>query len=602
MWCNDTGNASPGWEEKQTNYANIETDLQTTFSIDDDRGSISQSITASGTVTYEGSSTAPADAEFTSVSVYDSGDSNRGSDVSISSGAWSVNFDSPATVGLETYNLYVDMLDADYVDGELTTPTDTFITDRYVVNDKGVTDSRTNVDESETYYFKLRSEYDSRMMGSGETVTLNGTESASWNAGQSRWEFITSKSTVQQLVHYVDVISDTFSTTALQAQSSNTTAIIWDQGNFTLTSLSGNTQDPTFIVIVQLDYDDTNATFNAGSTLKAWVDDVERASETGEGNITLSLVANITNSGNIVVNGTDITYSIDGTLNIPYDISASSLSNQGDQAVTVGYDKDILVTWDNDALINSTAVSIENGKLWMRLIASGTTYLTENTTLSSIAYGSNSETVTLDCSGLPYGSYALNTTLLQMGSEVTLDSVITVFSINPLWGGVAITQPAGEPPILHLNYPEVDVRVGETGTTQVALTLENYEGLKSYEITEMRFGSSRGSWIAVNETLPKEVTHHQTTFPDSSIIIHVTPDLDTEQKKYAIPFTGAVTDDRNGKASSTGLLIVNVLPPLFPELPEVSITAYPPSDNWAIFIILALGIIGVGVIAFLRRD
>ena len=40
----------------QTNYFDVVTDLVTTFLIDDDRGDIGQSITASGTVTFSGSS------------------------------------------------------------------------------------------------------------------------------------------------------------------------------------------------------------------------------------------------------------------------------------------------------------------------------------------------------------------------------------------------------------------------------------------------------------------------------------------------------------------------------------------------------------------
>lgn len=128
QWCNDTSNAIDSWEEKQTNYANIESDLQTSFSIDDDRGDISQSITASGTVTYEGSPAYPPGIEFTSVSVYDSGDNNEGTDSTIINGAWTVTFNAPSTAGIDTYNLYINMIDADYTDAEETAHTDTFIT------------------------------------------------------------------------------------------------------------------------------------------------------------------------------------------------------------------------------------------------------------------------------------------------------------------------------------------------------------------------------------------------------------------------------------------------------------------------------------------
>ena len=102
---------------------------------DDDRGNPSQTITFTGTVYYANSpasSTAttfyPPDAEFTSVSIYDDWNNNEGTDSSIVNGAFSVAFTANATVGIETYNTYINMTDADYTDAE-ESPTDTYIAD-----------------------------------------------------------------------------------------------------------------------------------------------------------------------------------------------------------------------------------------------------------------------------------------------------------------------------------------------------------------------------------------------------------------------------------------------------------------------------------------
>ncbi|GAH46260.1 unnamed protein product, partial [marine sediment metagenome] len=177
----------------QSNYVDVITDLVTTFSIDDDRGNVSQSITASGNVTYSGSSLYPPDAEFTSVSVYDSGNNNEETDSTIVNGAWSVTFNAPAAVGTDTYNLYINMADADYTDGEETTPTDTFITDRMEVVSVAFDDSRIDVSGSAEVRYVLKYDYDD--------VAFDGTKGSitgfTWDGGNGWWDkAITGSATV----------------------------------------------------------------------------------------------------------------------------------------------------------------------------------------------------------------------------------------------------------------------------------------------------------------------------------------------------------------------------------------------------------------------
>jgi hypothetical protein len=217
----------------QSDYVNVVIDLVTTFSLDDDRGNISQSITALGTVTYANSSFYPPDAEFTSVSVYDSANNNEG-DSSVVNGDWSVTFDAPAAVGTDTYNLYINMADADYSDGEEVTPTDTFITDQVVFKTGttlDVTDGRVNADGSTTgeWYAELMLDYDDSEIESG-TINLNS-GTMSWDAGQGRWKSTTTSTAVQSISRNIASVSGlSYGVTALNSTvTSDSETIIYDQ-------------------------------------------------------------------------------------------------------------------------------------------------------------------------------------------------------------------------------------------------------------------------------------------------------------------------------------------------------------------------------------
>jgi len=321
-WANDTINAGAVWTLKQTDYFDIENDLVATFSIDDDRGSLSQSITASGTVTYEGSALYPADGEFTSVSVYDSANNNEGTDSTIVNGVWSITFNAPAIAGIDTYNLYINMSDADYTDAEYTTATDTFIADNVVVVTKGVTDSRTNINEYEQYYWTFRSEYDNAVIQTG-TISLNGSLSLTYVVSNARWEYNITKSSVQKYVLYPTTISwTTYGVTSLSSQTSNTTSIIWDR--IKLLSFSSSTDSVSvglpivFSVTAELEYDSHSLglgdtiTVASGSVTSVLTWSAEANAFTGE--ITSATAKSLT--FDTFSSGSEATYGItSGTMN-----------------------------------------------------------------------------------------------------------------------------------------------------------------------------------------------------------------------------------------------------------------------------------------------
>lgn len=125
----------------QTDYADVVTDLLcTSIEGDDpndpDRVDIGASVTVSFAIKYaddpaSGSATTlyPSDAEFSSVSIYDSANNNEGTDNTIVNGEGSVAVTVPATVGSDTYNVYIDMVDDSYTDAE-ETPTEEIIADK----------------------------------------------------------------------------------------------------------------------------------------------------------------------------------------------------------------------------------------------------------------------------------------------------------------------------------------------------------------------------------------------------------------------------------------------------------------------------------------
>ncbi len=185
-------NADRDW--LQTDYGDVITTLVTnsiecTDADNPDRVSVDSSQTVNFGVRYEnnpGSATAsafyPPDAEFTSISVYDQGDHDEGADATIVNGEGQVTGISEASVESENYNLYVNMDDADYTDGELTT-TETIIWDRilfyYVIGDE--TDNRTDINDDIEIRVRGLLEYDDHGLGAGDSVSVNASGLA-WDA------------------------------------------------------------------------------------------------------------------------------------------------------------------------------------------------------------------------------------------------------------------------------------------------------------------------------------------------------------------------------------------------------------------------------------
>lgn len=118
---------------------NLLSSVECTDTDNPDRVDISTEITIDFSIRYaddpESSSVSifyPPDSEFTSVSMYDSGNNNKGTDSSVVNGDGDVTFTSKASVGVETYNVFINMVDPLYLDGEEST-IETVYTDTLIV-------------------------------------------------------------------------------------------------------------------------------------------------------------------------------------------------------------------------------------------------------------------------------------------------------------------------------------------------------------------------------------------------------------------------------------------------------------------------------------
>jgi len=236
LWVNDTVGANSGWSEIKTDYFDTVNDLVTnaiecTDGNNPDRVDISSSIQIDFTVRYENDPSSgvattfyPPDAEFTSISVYDSANNNEGTDNSIVNGAGSVTFNAPAAVGSDTYNLYIDMADADYSDGEETT-TETVITDRIVAYSEALDDTRVDINANIEWRIKAVLDYDDHPLGAGDGVSCSWGALA-WDAGNSWFDISHSEATVQGVTITLTTGSEaTYGITSFSENITETTGI-----------------------------------------------------------------------------------------------------------------------------------------------------------------------------------------------------------------------------------------------------------------------------------------------------------------------------------------------------------------------------------------
>lgn len=388
----------------QTDYADVVTDLVTTFSLDDDRGNLAQSITASGAVTYTGSANYPPDAEFTSVSVYDSANNNEGTDNTIVNGAWSIAFNAPGTVGTDTYNLYIDMADADYVDGE-EAPSDTFITDRIMVYWEQLNDTRQSINAPIEGRYRAVLDYDESPLGAGDSLG-SSFGALAWDAGNTWFDLSHSEAAVGD--YQIGVWTGTEATFTVTSIAENITETDYRYDRGTLLTLDCNSTTPAVgqNVLIwatgQLEYD--GHTVAAGDALNLT-----------DGVNTYFMVYNGTRWTTLHAEGIAVVRTINN-----YDVFNEATHNINDLhlnftlSITWGTPGVLLIyVTDGTAGINGAFIGIWNGL--GALIQSGETNATGYYDAGAVAV----DNYTIEATEPGYGS-EMNTTL------VTIPQIVTV--------------------------------------------------------------------------------------------------------------------------------------------------------------------------------
>ena len=181
QWCNDTTGKVDSWEEKQTNYANIETDLASSdLTVDDYRVNPSQTLTMSGFWYYEGSSVPPPNGDY-QVKVKLSGVQKGSTDTTLVSGYFSISdVTAESTFGSYSYTVEATHMASA---GSFSA----VVVDRIELWNVSFDDSRVNVGSTVQVRFKVRYDYDDLNFDNSKgSVNIEGS-SATYSAGSGLW-------------------------------------------------------------------------------------------------------------------------------------------------------------------------------------------------------------------------------------------------------------------------------------------------------------------------------------------------------------------------------------------------------------------------------
>jgi hypothetical protein len=236
--------------------------------------------------------------------------------------------------------------------------------DVYVIFDRinvviyGSDDARRDVNTEATFYLTLQYEYDSSSVVDG-IAYLNGSLPLTWSSANARWEYKTTKSSIQKLTVYLASVSENaYGITALNpSASSKTISVIWDRIRIT----DGGT---------------TKETLTLGETATIWF------KATYEYDETTFTSAN----GTLYLNGTQMTWSTTNTRweytytatttgTATFTVSAVSDSSQG-------------LTTINDVVGTQTIT------IWSMPFS-----IISNSTITELAFNSTTKTITFTANG-----------------------------------------------------------------------------------------------------------------------------------------------------------------------------------------------------------
>jgi hypothetical protein len=179
------------------NYPLVKTVQSTTPTPASARTDAGGSDTVRGTVQYAGTSLAVPDSEISSVSVHDVSHNVKGTNSS-SYTSYAVPFTLLSTVTSNTYHVSLQGTDPEFPNGDVSGATFSVISDQIRLDSLAVVNSRVNVNTAGTYYATASLQYDSHVLGSGDSFTLSGYV-FTWNSGNSKFESSVTESSVMSV-------------------------------------------------------------------------------------------------------------------------------------------------------------------------------------------------------------------------------------------------------------------------------------------------------------------------------------------------------------------------------------------------------------------
>ncbi len=232
QYVNDTSGLEDPWEEKQTDYVNIESDLEVnTASMSDTRANIGSAQTVTGRIYYQGTSTIPP----AGTSVYE--DIGSQTDTTDGSGDYSISITLSGSVQNTSYVIYAENNTISAVNKTVWT-----ISDRIIVYWEQVNDSRASVNAYVSFDVKAVLDYDDHVVGSGDTLSC-AFGGLTWDAGNSWWAINNTEASVG--AYSIGTWSASEATYGIStiAENITETVVVYDQ--IQLQSLSVNDSSPS---------------------------------------------------------------------------------------------------------------------------------------------------------------------------------------------------------------------------------------------------------------------------------------------------------------------------------------------------------------------
>jgi len=182
-------------------------------------------------------------------------------------GWWKRSITQSSSVGSNLYD-YNDLTFTDSTYGltaKTGTSSNSVVTDRIRIDSLGTTDGRIDVSTQGLWYATASLEYDSHILGSGDSLILGG-YTFSWVAGNSRFEASDTKSSVQAVTinSFTSGSEATYGITAGNINSKSQ-AIVWDRFEFVSVTVDDSRINVggTFELRYQIRYDYDDVTFDS---------------------------------------------------------------------------------------------------------------------------------------------------------------------------------------------------------------------------------------------------------------------------------------------------------------------------------------------------